>query len=117
MVRNLSILFLIIYSGTLFGHGMISAGHSILHMTSEIIALHDHGHDHDVADHGEVFKPKDDNEESKSAHFNMLTLVFFYAPTVATPLETINEITSLTAFEYHFIKSRTVTPATPPPLG
>jgi len=106
-----------IYTGILFGHGVISVSHSVLHMTSEIIALHDHGHDHDVTDHGEIFKPSEDSEKSKSAHFNMLSLVFFYEASTVIKIAPNNNITSLKAYEYHFLKTRTEAPPTPPPLG
>lgn len=117
MTRKLSIFLLLIYTGILFGHGVISAGHSILHMTSEIIALHSHGHHHDVADHGEVFNQPTDNEINKSAHFNMLSLVFFYQSPDKNHSEHLVSNVQQKNYQYLLVKSRIDTPPTPPPIG
>jgi hypothetical protein len=122
MIKQLSILLLLLYSFLLSG-SLLSVGHSFLHATSSITGIHQHqagaeshSHSHLVADHGDFFKDlvsfsNDDKEFFTDISF----ILFYYEPTFQ-----LNDIyPSLLNICYSSFKTTEIRynslPQTPPP--
>lgn len=107
-------MLLLAYAIMLFGHALASGIHSLLHLTADIIAIHDHGHLHDVDDHSEVLEEME-TEASKSAFFNMLSLTFCFFSYHQFTIQHSRFSVTIAVFNYIFESSLFISPPKPPP--